>query len=182
MATELGKAYVQIIPSAKGIKGGIESVLGSDLGTSASKIGAGFGKKLALSAGLAITAVGLGKLISASISEGAKLQQSTGGIETLFKGSAGIVKKNAQQAFRTVGMSANEYMETVTSFSAGLLQSLGGDTKKSAKIADMAMRDMGDNANKFGTDMGSIQNAYQGFAKQNYTMLDNLNTFGVLVA
>ena len=174
MATELGKAYVQIIPSAKGIKGGIESALGSDLGASASKIGAGFGKKLALSAGLAIVGVGLGKVISASITEGAKLQQSKGGIETLFKDQAKTVQKNAQQAFKTVGMSANQYMETVTSFSAGLLQSLGGDTKKSAQIADMAMRDMGDNANKFGTDMASIQTAYQGFARGQYTLLDNL--------
>ena len=110
----------------------------------------------------------------ASLMEGAKLEQSMGGVETLFKGDAATVKANADAAFKTAGLSANAYMETVTGFSASLLQSLGGDTLKSAKIADMAVIDMADNANKFGTDMASIQNAYQGFAKQNYTMLDNL--------
>ena len=95
-------------------------------------------------------------------------------METLFKGSADTVIKNAEMAYKTAGMSANQYMENVTSFSAGLLQSLGGDTERAASVADMAMTDMSDNANKMGTDMQSIQNAYQGFAKQNYTMLDNL--------
>lgn len=113
-------------------------------------------------------------IVGGAVSEGAKLEQSTGGVETLFKDDAGIVKKNAEAAFKTVGVSANEYMENVTSFSASLLNSLGGDTATAAKVADMAMIDMADNANKFGTDMDSIQNAYQGFAKQNYTMLDNL--------
>ena len=89
---------------------------------------------------------------------------------------------NANNAYKTAGLSANEYMETVTSFSASLLQSLSGDTQKASVVADMALTDMADNANKFGTDMSSIQNAYQGFAKQNYTMLDNLNTLGALVA
>ena len=101
-------------------------------------------------------------------------EQSTGGVETLFKGDADKVKEYANQAYQTVGISANDYMEQVTSFSASLLSSLGGDTVKSADVANTAMVDMADNANKFGTDMGSIQNAYQGFAKQNYTMLDNL--------
>lgn len=113
-------------------------------------------------------------LVGGSISQGAKLEQSMGGVETLFKGDAGVVKSNADAAFKTAGLSANDYMETVTSFSASLLNSLGGDTTKSAKVADMAIVDMADNANKFGTDMESVQNAYQGFAKQNYTMLDNL--------
>lgn len=113
-------------------------------------------------------------LVGGSISQGAKLEQSIGGVETLFKGDASVVKANADAAFKTAGLSANDYMETVTGFSASLLNSLGGDTAKSAKIADMAIVDMADNANKFGTDMESIQNAYQGFAKQNYTMLDNL--------
>lgn len=120
-------------------------------------------------------AVGLaGAGVTASLMQGASLEQSIGGVETLFKGDAGTVKANADAAFRTAGLSANEYMETVTSFSASLLQSLNNDTAKSAKIADMAIIDMSDNANKFGTDMSSIQTAYQGFAKQNYTMLDNL--------
>ena len=101
-------------------------------------------------------------------------EQNIGGVETLFKDSADKVLENAQNAYKTSGLSANDYMETVTSFSASLLQSLGGDTEKAANVANMALVDMADNANKFGTDMSSIQNAYQGFAKQNYTMLDNL--------
>lgn len=121
---------------------------------------------------IAVSIAGAGTI--ASLMEGAKLEQSMGGVETLFKGDAATVKANADAAFKTAGLSANAYMETVTGFSASLLQSLGGDTAKSAKIADMAVIDMSDNANKFGTDMASIQNAYQGFAKQNYTMLDNL--------
>lgn len=92
----------------------------------------------------------------------------------MLKENADMVVQNAQKAFRTAGISANQYMEQVTSFSASLLQSTAGDTKKAGEIADMALIDMADNANKFGTSMESIQNAYQGFAKQNYTMLDNL--------
>ena len=104
----------------------------------------------------------------------ASYEQLIGGVETLFKDSAGIVSNYANNAYKTSGLSANEYMETVTSFSASLLQSLNGDTAKSAEVADMAITDMADNANKMGTSMEMIQNAYQGFAKQNYTMLDNL--------
>lgn len=104
----------------------------------------------------------------------ANYEQLIGGVETLFKDSSGIVSDYANNAYKTAGLSANEYMETVTSFSASLLQSLNGDTAKSAEVADMAITDMADNANKMGTSMESIQNAYQGFAKQNYTMLDNL--------
>ena len=126
-------------------------------------------KTAAIPVTIAATAV-----VGGAISEGAALEQSIGGVETLFKDNAGVVKANADAAFRTAGLSANEYMEQVTSFSASLLNSLGGDTATAAKVADMAMIDMADNANKFGTDMDSIQNAYQGFAKQNYTMLDNL--------
>ena len=124
---------------------------------------------------------GLKKLGSAVIDVGkqaissyAEYEQLVGGVETLFKDSADIVKGYANQAYKTAGLSANQYMETVTSFSASLLQGLGGDTKKAAQIADMAIIDMSDNANKMGTSMEMIQNAYQGFAKQNYTMLDNL--------
>ena len=102
------------------------------------------------------------------------LEQSLGGIETLFKDSADKVKANAAKAYQTAGMSANDYMELTTSFSASLLSSLAGDTSKAADVADMAMVDMSDNANKMGTNMEDIKNAYQGFAKQNYTMLDNL--------
>ena len=122
-----------------------------------------------VAASVATTAV-----VGGAISQGAKLEQSIGGVETLFKDDASVVKANADAAYKTAGLSANDYMEQVTSFSASLLNSLSGDTAKAASVADMAMVDMADNANKFGTDMESIQNAYQGFAKQNYTMLDNL--------
>ena len=104
----------------------------------------------------------------------ADYEQLVGGVETLFKDSAGIVEGYANEAYKTAGLSANEYMETVTSFSASMLQSLDNDTQKSAEYSNRAIIDMSDNANKMGTDMSMIQNAYQGFAKQNYTMLDNL--------
>ena len=131
-------------------------------------------KKFATAVTAAIATIGLGKLIDSSITEGGQLEQSLGGVETLFKSSANTVIKNAKKAYATAGMSANSYMQNVTRFSASLLQSTAGDTQKAAKIADMAMIDMSDNANKMGTSMEDIQNAYQGFAKQNYTMLDNL--------
>lgn len=121
--------------------------------------------------GLAKGAFELGKQ---SIESFAEYEQLIGGVETLFKESSGTVEEYANNAYKTAGLSANEYMETVTSFTASLLQSLNGDTAKSAEVADMAITDMADNANKMGTSMESIQNAYQGFAKQNYTMLDNL--------
>lgn len=110
----------------------------------------------------------------ASIKSYADLEQNIGGVETLFKKSSNKVIENAKNAYKTAGMSANEYMSTVTGFSASLLQSLSGNTEKAADVADMALVDMSDNANKMGTSMASIQYAYQGFAKQNYTMLDNL--------
>ena len=109
-----------------------------------------------------------------ALSSYADYEQLVGGVETLFKDNASTVENYANNAYKTAGLSANDYMETVTSFSASLLQSLKGDTAKSAEVADMAITDMSDNANKMGTDMSMIQNAYQGFAKQNYTMLDNL--------
>lgn len=178
MATELGTAYVQIVPSMQGISGSISKLMSGESATAGTEAGNSFGsnfktKVLALVAGL-----GIGKLlkdsISASISEGAALQQSLGGVETLFKSSADTVKNYANEAYRTTGLSANKYMESVTGFSASLLQSLGGDTDKAAEVANMALVDMSDNANKMGSSMESIQFAYQGFAKQNYTMLDNL--------
>lgn len=119
-------------------------------------------------------AAGMAALTKSAVSSYADYEQLVGGVETLFGNSADKVMKYADQAYKTAGLSANQYMETVTSFSASLLQSLGGDTSKAAEYADMAIRDMSDNANKMGTSMESIQAAYQGFAKQNYTMLDNL--------
>lgn len=173
---DIATAYVQIVPSARGLKGNLEKEIdGTGAGESAGKeAGASFiGKMKTI-----IAAAGIGKLVTEglkkSLGEGAALEQSLGGVETLFKDSAAIVVENAKQAYQTAGMSANAYMEQVTSFSASLLQSMGGNTAEAASVADMAMRDMSDNANKFGTDIDSITNAYQGFAKQNYTMLDNL--------
>lgn len=170
----LGKAYVQIIPSAKGISGAIQGLINNDCIGAGEKGGAGFASKFASVAKDVLAGGAIAKVVSDSLNEGAKLQQSLGGIETLFKGSADKVKNFASEAFKTVGVSANEYMENVTSFSAGLISSLGGDTDKAANIANMAMIDMADNANKMGTSMESIQNAYQGFSRGNYTMLDNL--------
>jgi len=135
----------------------------------------GIGKGMAVATGAIIGAsAAVGSLVKNSVEAYAEFEQLTGGVETLFKASAGKVEEYANNAYKTAGMSANQYMETVTSFSASLLQSLGGDTEKAADVADMAITDMSDNANKMGTSMEMIQNAYQGFAKQNYTMLDNL--------
>lgn len=125
----------------------------------------------AVAAAAGAAAVKLGKEVVAAYAD---YEQLVGGIDTLFKDSSQEIQRYAANAYKTAGLSANEYMETVTGFSASLIQSLGGDTEKAAKYADMAITDMSDNANKMGTDMSSIQNAYQGFAKQNYTMLDNL--------
>ena len=147
----------------KGFESGLRKV-GKAAGGIAKGVGTGIG----------IIAGGLTTLITGSVKEYANLEQSVGGVETLFKDSADKVIANAEKAYKTAGIDANKYMEQVTSFSASLLQSLGGDTKEAAKYADQAIVDMADNANKFGTDMDLIQNAYQGFAKSNYTMLDNL--------
>ncbi|RGN89366.1 phage tail protein [Dorea formicigenerans] len=144
-----------------------------------SKLGSLAGKGLSVvnkSITGAVAAIGAGTtaIIKSSLDVVANMEQQVGGVETLFKDSADTVIKNANRAYKTAQISANDYMSTVTSFSASLLQGLGGDTAKAAEIADMALIDMADNANKMGTNMQDIQNAYQGFAKQNYTMLDNL--------
>lgn len=128
----------------------------------------------AIKSGVKAVASGIKSLISGAVESYGEYEQLVGGVETLFGSSADTVIKNAENAYKTAGLSANAYMETVTSFSASLLQSMGNDTEAAAKKADQALTDMSDNANKMGTDMQSIQNAYQGFAKQNYTMLDNL--------
>lgn len=207
MATDLGKAYVQIIPSAQGIKGSITKLLGGEAGSAGVKSGENFGNNLVGKIKTIVAAAGIGKLLSDAISAGADLQQSIGGIETLF-GTGGqsieeyaksvgksvseitdeydILKKaesdmlaNASEAYKTAGLSANDYMQQVTSFAASLKQSIGSDItvenmKSLTEVANQAVIDMADNANKMGTDISSIQSAYQGFAKQNYTMLDNL--------
>lgn len=128
----------------------------------------------AIVSGIKAVASGIKSLISGAIEGYGKSEQLVGGVETLFVSSADTVIKNAENAYKTAGLSANAYMKTVTSFSASLLKSMGNDTEAASKKADQALTDMSDNANKMGTDMQSIQNAYQGFAKQNYTMLDNL--------
>lgn len=128
----------------------------------------------AIMSGIKAVASGIKSLISGAIKGYGKSEQLVGGVETLFGSSADTVIKNAENAYKTAGLSANAYMETVTSFSASLLKSMGNDTEAASKKADQALTDMSDNANKMGSDMQSIQNAYQGFAKQNYTMLDNL--------
>lgn len=128
----------------------------------------------AIVSGIKAVASGIKSLISGAIKGYGKSEQLVGGVETLFGSSADTVIKNAENAYKTAGLSANAYMETVTSFSASLLKSMGNDTEAASKKADQALTDMSDNANKMGSDMQSIQNAYQGFAKQNYTMLDNL--------
>jgi phage-related protein len=188
--TQLGKAYVQIVPSMQGLASELRRAFGDSMpdghkfGSSlGGKVVSGFGstiKKgfaLAAKAGIATisaASAGIGAIVKSSASAYADYEQNIGGIETLFKDNADTVVKYASEAYKTAGISANDYMQNVTSFSASLLQGLGGDTAQAAKIANEAMVDMSDNANKMGTDISSIQNAYQGFAKQNYTMLDNL--------
>ena len=156
-----------------------DSGLDQQIDHSESKLKAGFGKVAtavgaAATAAVAAGATAMVSLTKQAVSAYADFEQLTGGVETLFGDAADYVELRAANAFSSAGLSANEYMETVTSFSASLIQSLGGDTEKAARLADQAIIDMSDNANKMGSDMESIQNAYQGFAKQNYTMLDNL--------
>lgn len=188
--TQLGKAYVQIVPSMQGLASELRRAFGDSMpdghkfGNSlGGKVVSGFGstiKKgfaLAAKAGIATisaASAGIGAIVKSSASAYADYEQNIGGVETLFKDNADTIVKYASEAYKTAGISANDYMQNVTSFSASLLQGLGGDTAQAAEIANEAMVDMSDNANKFGTDISSIQNAYQGFAKQNYTMLDNL--------
>lgn len=199
---KLAKAYVQIVPSAEGIQGSISHIMGGEASSAGESAGTLLGTKLVGTLKKVIAAAGIGKMISDSLNLGGALQQSIGGIETLFGAGGRSIEEyaksvgksvdavkdeyaslmqsqqtvfdNAAQAYRTVGLSANEYMEQTTSFAASLLSSVSKDTNAAAQLANMAMVDMADNANKMGTDMASIQNAYQGFAKQNYTMLDNL--------
>ena len=146
-----------------------------DIGESAKTLGNKIGSGLATAAKIGTAAVGaaatgIAALTTAAVNNYAEYEQLVGGVETLFKDSADKVQEYAANAYKTAGMSANEYMSTVTSFSASLLQSLGGDTDAAAEYANQALTDMSDNANKMGTSMEMIQNAYQGFAKQNYTI------------
>ena len=157
------------------VKIGVDDQASNKLSNLSSKLGNGLKTAAKIgTAAVGAAAAGITALTTAAVNNYAEYEQLVGGIETLFKSSADKVQEYAANAYKTVGMSANEYMSTVTSFSASLLQSLGGDTDKAAEYANQALTDMSDNANKLGTDMSLIQNAYQGFAKSNYTMLDNL--------
>lgn len=176
MATELAQAYVQIIPSAQGIGGKLKQALGGgDVSGAGNAAGAKIGSGLVKAMTRVIAAAGIGKVISDAISEGADYEQNIGGMETLYKQNSDDMVKYANEAFKTAQISANDYMQAATQFSASLLSSLGGDTKKASESANQAIIDMADNSNKMGTSMQSIQDAYRGFAKQNYTMLDNLS-------
>lgn len=166
----LATGYIQIIPSMDGAGKTIMDEMTPQAQNAGGKVGGILGGVLKKY----ITAAGLGMALKKSLTEGANLEQALGGVETLYGDHAKEVIKNADNAWKTAGVSANQYMEMSTSFAAALLNSLGGDTAAAAKASDTAIRDMSDNANKFGTDIESIQMAYQGFSKQNYTMLDNL--------
>ena len=180
--TTLGTAYVQIVPSAKGIKGSIQNVLDPEAQSAGMSLGGkigSFAKKALVAAGVGAVAV---KGIKMAMEEGAKLQQSyLGGVETLYGEAAAQVRSYAREAAQA-GISMNDYSEQAVSFGAALKSAYGGDVKKSAEAANKAIMDMADNSAKMGTDITSVQMAYQGFAKQNYTMLDNLNTMGALAA
>ena len=178
MATNVGEAVIKLTFDGKDVKASlskVESEAEKEAQNSGNRI-SGIFKGAAKAASAAIVAAGAAvvAITKKSVTEFAKFEQLVGGVETLFKDSANVVRQYADNAYMSAGLSANDYMETVTSFSASLLQGLGGDTAKAAKIANKAIVDMSDNANKMGTSMEMIQNAYQGFAKQNYTMLDNL--------
>lgn len=170
----IGKAYVQILPSTKGIKGSLTSALSGEAASAGSASGEAVGANLVSKVKSLVAAAGIGAAVKKALDIGGALQQSTGGIETLYKSASDTMIKYANEAYRTAGLSANAYMEQSTSFAAALVKSLGGDTAKAAEAANTALIDMADNSNKMGTAMESIQNAYQGFAKGNYTMLDNL--------
>lgn len=178
--TNLGQAYVQVMPSAEGISGKLSEMFGAEGASAGDSFGNKFGSVMS-KVGMA-TAVGAAVLIAKKVADVvneavgqyADYEQLTGGVEKLFGDSSNIVMRYAENAYKTAGISANDYMNQITSFSASLISSLDGDTTKAAEIGNRAIEDMADNANTFGTDIQSIQNAYQGFAKQNYTMLDNL--------
>ena len=192
------------------VKIGVDDQASGKLSEISGKLGGGLKTAAKIgTAAVSLAATAITALTTQAVNSFAEYEQLVGGVQTLFNktsltwqeyadsmggatdeaflewatltSGSRIVMNNAQNAFKTAGMSANSYMETVTGFSASLIQSLDGDTAKAANIADMAITDMADNANKMGTSMEMIQNAYQGFAKQNYTMLDNLNTMGALV-
>ena len=181
--TTLAKAYVQILPSMDGFQNKLEKEMGGSGEAAGKKSGTSFGGAFSAAAGAAakagiaaVTAAGAGvvALTKSAVSAYGEYEQLVGGVNKLFGDASKQLMGYAEEAYKTSGLSANEYMEQATSFSAALINSLGGDTKKAADLTDVAMRAMSDNVNTFGTDMAAVQNAFQGFSKQNYTMLDNL--------
>lgn len=184
MADTVANAYVQIIPSAKGIKEGITDAIAPAGAAAGERVNKGFlgalsglGAKVAQAAKVAAIGAGttMAAVTAAAVNSYADYEQLVGGIETLYGDAADRVLANAQNAFRTAGQSANQYMETATSFAGALLQSVGGDAAEAARMADMAITDMSDNANKMGVDIERLQDAYRGFSRGNFTMLDNLS-------
>jgi phage-related protein len=175
--SELATAYVQLVPTATGMKDKIAKELGPEADAAAKSAGDSAGGALGSSLGSAfkkvVVALGLGKIVKDALDAGGALQQSFGGLETLYGDAAKQAKVYASEAVKA-GISANNYAEQAVSFGASLKQAFGGDTVKAMESANTAILDMADNSAKMGTDISSIQNAYQGFAKQNYTMLDNL--------
>lgn len=171
ISNAVGGMVSQVMPHINSLVSGLKEKLGGAL-SHVGSVAKGLGKAFAV--GTAVAAVAIGGLAKKSVEGFAEWEQLVGGVDTLFKKSSDTVQAYAANAYKTAGLSANQYMETVTSFSASLLQGLKGDTEKSAQYAHMAVTDMADNANKMGTDIARIQDAYQGFAKDNYTMLDNL--------
>jgi len=171
--TSIGKAYVQIVPKAEGISGQIEDLISPAAEKSGESAGKTMGSSMLGAIKKAAVAAGVTKIIGDTINAGADLQQSFGGLDTLYGDAADTAKEYAYQA-AAMGISANDYAEQAVSFGAALKSAFGGDVVKAADSADMAISDMADNAAKMGTPIESLQNAYQGFAKGNYTMLDNL--------
>ncbi|CYU55003.1 TPA: phage tail protein [Streptococcus suis] len=173
MATDLGSAYVQIVPSAKGISGSISKLLGGEVDSAGRSAGSSLGASLVSALSGALAAAGIGKIISSALSAGADLQQSFGGLDTIYDGAQESAKRFAKEAYKA-GVSANTYAEQAVSMGASLKQSLGGDSTKAINMANKAIMDMTDNAAKMGTDIGVIQQTYQSLARGNYAMLDNL--------
>ncbi|HFI0215348.1 TPA: phage tail protein [Streptococcus suis] len=173
MATDLGSAYVQIVPSAKGISGSISKLLGGEVDSAGRSAGSSLGASLVSALSGALAAAGIGKIIGSALSAGADLQQSFGGLDTIYDGAQESAKNFAKEAYKA-GISANTYAEQVVSMGASLKQALGGDSTKAINMANVAIMDMTDNAAKMGTDIGVIQQTYQSLARGNYAMLDNL--------
>lgn len=173
MPTQIAEAYVQIKPSMKGVKNSLKSQMSGEAESAGSSAGESLGNSLVGKLKGIVAAAGIGTIVKSALEAGGDLQQSFGGLDTLYGDASNAAKKYAAEAAKA-GISMNDYAEQAVSFGAGLKQAFGGDTTKAVEAANTAILDMADNAAKMGTPLESIQNAYQGFAKGNYTMLDNL--------